>query len=103
MPVPRIARALDLFLRGPAVGVAIGILVSATTDVPFAPEVGLLLGRWAAGSGRLVDAASRCVAGSPTYDRRQSQRAQGSLSRRGVVVRFWPPVYLPCYQTERIS
>jgi len=31
-------------LTGPAVGVAIGILVSVTTDVPFAPEAGLLLG-----------------------------------------------------------
>ena len=31
-------------LTGAAVGVAIGILVSVTTDVPFAPEAGLLLG-----------------------------------------------------------
>ena len=29
---------------GAVVGVALGILVSVTTDVPFAPEVGLLLG-----------------------------------------------------------
>jgi hypothetical protein len=29
---------------GAAVGVAIGILVSVATDVPFAPEAGLLLG-----------------------------------------------------------
>jgi hypothetical protein len=29
---------------GAAVGVALGILVSVTTDVPFAPEAGLLLG-----------------------------------------------------------
>jgi hypothetical protein len=29
---------------GAALGVALGILVSVTTDVPFAPEVGLLLG-----------------------------------------------------------
>ena len=29
---------------GAVVGVALGILVSATTDVPFAPEVGLVLG-----------------------------------------------------------
>ena len=29
---------------GAAVGVALGILVSVTTDVPFAPEIGLLLG-----------------------------------------------------------
>jgi hypothetical protein len=29
---------------GAAIGVALGIVVSVTTDVPFAPEVGLLLG-----------------------------------------------------------
>jgi cobalamin synthase len=29
---------------GAVVGLALGILVSVTTDVPFAPEVGLLLG-----------------------------------------------------------
>jgi hypothetical protein len=27
-----------------AVGLALGILVSVTTDIPFAPEVGLLVG-----------------------------------------------------------
>ena len=27
-----------------AVGVALGIVVSVTTDIPFAPEAGLLLG-----------------------------------------------------------
>ena len=27
-----------------AVGLALGILVSVTTDVPFAPEIGLLVG-----------------------------------------------------------
>lgn len=33
------------FVLAPAViGVLIGILVSVTTDVPFAPEAGLLLG-----------------------------------------------------------
>ena len=31
-------------LMGAVVGVAIGILLSVTTSVPFAPEVGLLLG-----------------------------------------------------------
>jgi hypothetical protein len=31
-------------LTGAVVGVAIGILVSVTTSVPFAPEAGLLLG-----------------------------------------------------------
>jgi hypothetical protein len=31
---------------GAAVGLALGIVVSATTDVPFAPEAGLLLGAW---------------------------------------------------------
>jgi hypothetical protein len=29
---------------GGVVGLALGILVSVTTDVPFAPEVGLVLG-----------------------------------------------------------
>lgn len=29
---------------GAVVGAALGILVSVTTDVPFAPEIGLLLG-----------------------------------------------------------
>jgi hypothetical protein len=29
---------------GAVAGLALGILVSVTTDVPFAPEVGLLLG-----------------------------------------------------------
>jgi hypothetical protein len=31
-------------LAGAVVGVAIGILISVTTDVPFAPEAGLLVG-----------------------------------------------------------
>jgi hypothetical protein len=29
---------------GAVVGLAVGILVSATTDLPLAPEVGILLG-----------------------------------------------------------
>ena len=33
-----------LLVVGAVLGLALGILVSATTDVPFAPEVGLLLG-----------------------------------------------------------
>ncbi len=33
-----------LVVLGAAIGVALGILVSVTTDVPFAPELGLLLG-----------------------------------------------------------
>ena len=37
-------RRTRLVLTGAAIGVAIGILVSITTGVPFAPEVGLLLG-----------------------------------------------------------
>jgi uncharacterized protein YqgC (DUF456 family) len=31
-------------LMGAAIGLLLGILVSVTTDVPFAPEIGLLLG-----------------------------------------------------------
>jgi hypothetical protein len=38
-------RGTWLFLViGAVVGLALGTLVSVTTDVPFAPEVGLLLG-----------------------------------------------------------
>ena len=34
-----------LFLAvGGAIGLALGILVSVTTDVPFAPEAGLVIG-----------------------------------------------------------
>jgi len=33
-----------LLVVGAVVGLALGILVSVTTDVPFAPEVGLVLG-----------------------------------------------------------
>jgi hypothetical protein len=45
-----------LVLTGAVVGVAVGIVVSVTTDIPFAPEAGLLLGAvigwaWAAGLG----------------------------------------------------
>jgi uncharacterized membrane-anchored protein YhcB (DUF1043 family) len=29
---------------GAVIGLALGILVSLTTDVPFAPEIGLVLG-----------------------------------------------------------
>ena len=41
-------------LIGATVGVTLGILVSVTTDVPFAPEAGLLLGAvagWFSASG----------------------------------------------------
>jgi hypothetical protein len=31
-------------VMGAAIGLLLGILVSVTTDVPFAPEIGLLLG-----------------------------------------------------------
>ena len=37
-------RRIWAVVLGAAVGVALGILVSATTDVPLAPEAGLLLG-----------------------------------------------------------
>lgn len=33
-----------LLVVGAAVGLVLGILVSVTTDVPFAPEIGLVLG-----------------------------------------------------------
>ena len=44
-----------LVVLGAAVGVALGILVGVTTDVPFAPEVGLVLGAlvgWFSATGR---------------------------------------------------
>jgi len=37
-------RRMWFVVVGAVVGVALGILVSVTTDVPFAPEAGLLLG-----------------------------------------------------------
>jgi len=39
------ARGTWLFLLvGAVIGVALGILVSVTTDIPLAPEIGLVLG-----------------------------------------------------------
>jgi hypothetical protein len=37
-------------VAGGAIGVALGILVSVATDIPFAPEAGLVLGLLAPGS-----------------------------------------------------
>jgi threonine/homoserine/homoserine lactone efflux protein len=37
-------RRIWFVVVGAAVGVAVGILLSVTTDVPLAPEAGLLLG-----------------------------------------------------------
>ena len=37
-------RRIWFVVVGAAAGVAVGILVSGTTDVPLAPEIGLLLG-----------------------------------------------------------
>jgi hypothetical protein len=57
-------------ILGAAVGAALGILVSATTDVPFAPEAGLLLGAlvgWFSAPGL----------------RRQSGDPRSSATRRG--------------------
>jgi hypothetical protein len=34
----------QLAIVGAVIGVAVGIAVSVTTDIPLAPEVGLLLG-----------------------------------------------------------
>jgi hypothetical protein len=41
---------------GAVIGLALGILVSVTTDDPFAPEVGLLLGALAGWLSRRVGA-----------------------------------------------
>jgi hypothetical protein len=46
---------------GAVVGIALGILVSVTTDVPFAPEAGLALVRWSAGSWSLAYVGSGCA------------------------------------------
>ena len=43
-PAPRDRRRIWFAGAGAVIGLALGILVSVTTDVPFAPEVGLLLG-----------------------------------------------------------
>jgi hypothetical protein len=37
-------RIWSLLVVGAVIGLALGILVSAFTDVPFAPEVGVVLG-----------------------------------------------------------
>jgi hypothetical protein len=66
-------------LTGAAVGLATGILLSVATDVPFAPEAGLLLGALGGWFWAPVSAASRGLS---------SQRAER-------------PIYLSCYQTER--
>ena len=44
---------------GAVIGLALGILVSVTTDIPLAPEAGLVLGAlvgWLARRGRVHDA-----------------------------------------------
>jgi F0F1-type ATP synthase assembly protein I len=38
------SRRMWFVVVGAVIGLALGILVSATTDVPFAPEVGVLIG-----------------------------------------------------------
>jgi hypothetical protein len=43
---------------GAAVGLTVGILVAAATDVPFAPEIGLVVGGGVAWALRLVLARS---------------------------------------------
>ena len=46
MRLPRLARMSvgAAILVGAAIGLALGIGISVTTDVPLAPEVGLVLG-----------------------------------------------------------
>jgi hypothetical protein len=43
-----------LLMVGAVIGLALGILLSVITDVPFAPEVGLLLGALAGWLSRRV-------------------------------------------------
>ena len=52
---------------GAALGLALGVLVSVSTDVPFAPEVGLILGRSSVGS-RAGGACSSSGRGRETLD-----------------------------------
>jgi hypothetical protein len=50
-------RALWLFLViGAAIGLAVGILVSLATDVPLAPEAGLVIGLFAGWLARRMSA-----------------------------------------------
>jgi hypothetical protein len=50
-------RALWIFLTvGAVVGLCLGILVSLTTDVPFAPEIGIVIGLVAGWSVRRLRA-----------------------------------------------
>ena len=44
MQQSRTDRRLRIAVLGAAVGVGLGILLAATTDIPFAPEGGLILG-----------------------------------------------------------
>jgi hypothetical protein len=49
--------ALWIFLTvGAIVGLCLGILVSLTTDVPFAPEIGIVIGLAAGWSLRMLRA-----------------------------------------------
>jgi hypothetical protein len=82
MPVPRIAGGLCLFLRAPQSAWRSGFSSASRLTFRLPRRLGCRSG-WAAGSGRLVYAASRGVAEPSTYDRRQSERVQRSLSRRG--------------------
>jgi Na+-driven multidrug efflux pump len=53
----RYRRALWIFLTvGAIVGLCLGILVSLTTDVPFAPEIGIFIGLAAGWSVRMLRA-----------------------------------------------
>ena len=49
-----------LFLAiGGAIGLVLGILVSVTTDVPFAPEAGLVIGLFAGWLARRMSTPQR--------------------------------------------
>jgi hypothetical protein len=50
-------RRIWFVIAGAMVGVALGIVVSVTTDLPFAPEAGLLLGALVGWLARRVGAA----------------------------------------------
>jgi hypothetical protein len=66
---------------GAVLGLALGIVVAVTADVPLAPEAGLLLGAWAAGSGAGRAREDLCVvvSGAPASS---PPPARGSLPHR---------------------
>jgi hypothetical protein len=69
---------------GGVIGLALGIVVSLTTDVPLAPEVGAVLGGLALGPGSCVKPSSagcRSRNGWGSIEKQRSGETSGSVSR----------------------